>query len=209
MKLSLIPREEKFFTLLQQSASNLRATAAKLLELMENYENVSEKVAEIKRLEEAGDNIIHTIMKSLHLTFITPLDREDIALLGERLDDVVDSLEEVARYMVEYRIEHPTEKAKELARIILSCAETLEKAMGLLHYRGAKLRDLLPLTVEINRLENEADQITSQAIGELFNNGIPPIEVIKWKEVYDQLEGATDRCEDIANVLEGIVLKHA
>ncbi|MBF8267871.1 MAG: putative phosphate transport regulator [Dehalococcoidia bacterium] len=209
MKLSFLPREDKFFTLLQQSASNLTVTAAKLRDLMESYENVGEKVAEIKRLEEAGDNLIHTIMKSLHLTFITPLDREDIALLGERLDDVVDSIEEVARNMLEYRIERPTEKAKEMARIILGCAETLEKAMGLLHHRGAKLKDLLPLTVEVNRLENEADQITSQAIGELFNNGIPPIEVIKWKEVYDQLENATDRCEDIANVLEGIVLKNA
>ena len=209
MKLSFLPREEKFFFFFQQSASNLKSTAAKLLDLMENYENVGEKVAEIKRLEEVGDTIIHTIMNSLHRTFVTPLDREDIAMLGERLDDVVDSIEEVARYLVEYRIERPTDKAKELASIILECAETVERAMGLLHYRGTKLRDILPLTVEINRLENEADRVASRAIGELFSDGISPIEVLKWKEVYDQLEEATDFCEDIANLLEGIVLKNA
>jgi predicted phosphate transport protein (TIGR00153 family) len=209
MRLSFLPKEEKFFFFLQQSASNLKSTAVKLLDLMESYENVGEKVDEIKHLEEAGDQIIHTIMNSLHRTFVTPLDREDIAMLGERLDDVVDSIEEVARYLVEYQIERPTEKAKELARIILQCAVVLEEAMGLLHYRGAKLRDILPLSVELNRLENEADRVASQAIGELFKSDISPIEVFKWKEVYDQLEGATDFCEDIANLLEGIVLKNA
>ena len=108
MRLSFLPREEKFFLFLQQSAENLRHTSVKLLDLMENYENVPEKVAEIKRLEEVGDTIIHTIMTTLHKTFVTPLDREDIAALGERLDDIVDNVEEAARIMVEYHIEEPT-----------------------------------------------------------------------------------------------------
>ena len=209
MRLSFLPREEKFFLLLQQSAANLKATSAKLLDLMEHYENVPEKVAEIQELEELGDTIIHTIMTSLHKTFVTPIDREDIAVLGERLDDIVDSIEEAARIMVEYRIEEPTEKAKELARIILRCAEALEAALGLLHYRGSKLQAILPLAADINTLENEADQVTSQAMAELFNSDVSPIYVLKWKEVYSLLEGATDFCEDAANMLEGIVLKHA
>ena len=209
MRFSFLPREEKFFFFLEQSVANLKATASKMVDLMEDYQNVPEKVAEIKGLEEVGDTIIHTIMESLHRTFVTPIDREDIAMLGERLDDVVDSIEEAARYLVEYHIEEPTEKAKELTRIILRSGETLERAIGLLHFKGAKLKEILPLTVEVNSLENEADRVTSQAMAELFDNRIPPLYVLKWKEVYDQLEGAADFCEDIANVLEGIVLKHA
>ena len=209
MRLAFLPREEKFFFFLQQSAANLKITSAKLLDLMENYENVPEKVAEIKHLEEVGDTIIHTIMTSLHKTFVTPIDREDIAVLGERLDDIVDSIEEAARIMVEYRIEEPTEKAKYLTRIILRCADILETAMGLLHYRGSKLQEILPLAADINTLENEADQVTSSAMAELFNSDVSPIYVLKWKEVYSLLEEATDFCEDAANMLEGIVLKHA
>jgi predicted phosphate transport protein (TIGR00153 family) len=209
MKLSFLPREEKFFTLFQESAANVKETAVKLLDLMENYENVPEKVAEIKRLEEVGDTVIHTIMTNLHKTFVTPIDREDIAALGERLDDIVDDMEEAARLMVEYRIQESTENAKALARILLRCSETLEQAVGLLHYRGAKLNEILPLATVINTLENEADQVVSKAMAELFDDEASPIYVIKWKEVYDLLEGATDHCEIAANMLEGIVLKHA
>ncbi len=206
---SILPREDKFFFLLEQSASNLKKTSVALNELMENYENVPAKVDEIKNLEEIGDNIIHTIMTSLHKTFITPLDREDIAALGERMDDIVDSIEEAARIMVEYKIEEPTEKSKELSRIIVKCANTLEKAVGLLHSRGSKLQDILPLTAEVNTFENQADQVSSAAMAELFNEEVSAIYVLKWKEVYTLLEGATDFCEDAANMLEGIVLKHA
>ena len=206
---SILPREDKFFFLLEQSASNLKKTSVALNELMENYENVPAKVDEIKNLEEIGDNIIHTIMTSLHKTFITPLDREDIAALGERMDDIVDSIEEAARIMVEYKIEEPTEKSKELSRIIVKCANTLEKAVGLLHSRGSKLQDILPLTAEVNSFENQADQVSSAAMAELFNEEVSAIYVLKWKEVYTLLEGATDFCEDAANMLEGIVLKHA
>jgi len=209
MKLSFLPREEKFFVFFQQSAENIKETATKLLDLMENYENVPAKVAEIKRLEEVGDTVIHTIMTSLHKTFVTPLDREDIAALGERMDDIVDSIEEAARIMVEYRIEESTEEAKELARILMRCAETLEQAVGMLHFKGSKLEAILPLAADINTLENEADQVVSRAMATLFNGNKDAIYVLKWKEVYDMLEKATDFCEDAANMLEGIVLKHA
>ena len=205
---SLMPREDKFFFFLQQSAANLKKTSTALNELMENYQDVSEKVEEIKALEEVGDTIIHTIMTSLHKTFVTPLDREDIAALGERMDDIVDSMEEAARIMVEYSIEQPTETAKELTRIIVECADTLERAVILLNSKGSKLQEILPLASEINTLENKADQITSAAMAKLFNEDVSPIYVLKWKEVYNLLEGATDFCEQAANMLEGIVLKH-
>ena len=205
----LLSREERFFGLLRSSAHNLNETAKLLVDLMEDYHDVPQKIAEIKQLEEVGDHIIHEIMRNLHRTFVTPLDREDIAALGERLDDVVDSIEEAARNMIEYRIEQPTDKAVELARIIEKATAILQQAVNKLHFRGAKLRDILPDSVEVNRLENEADHVFSRAIGELFNNGISPIEVLKWREIYGQLEAAVDHCEDAANVLEGVVLKNA
>lgn len=205
---SFFAREDRFFGLLRSSANNLTEVSALLVDLMDDYQNVQEKVAEIKRLEEVGDHIIHEIMRNLHLTFVTPLDREDIALLGDRLDDVVDSIEETARLMVEYQIPEPTEEAKALARIIVKAAETLQEAIGKLHFRGSKLKSILPDAVEINRLENEADQIASQAVAKLFNDGLDPIDVMKWRDIYQQLEIATDQCEDAANVLEGVVLKN-
>ena len=208
MRFSLLPRQDIFFDLLEESAINLKLAAIQLLDLMENYENVPGKVAEIKRIENVGDNIIHRMMTELHKAFITPLDREDIATLGERLDDVVDAIEEAARYMVEYHIDTPTERARELSRIIVRCASIIEKSMVLLKIRGSKLRQIIPLKDEINELENEADQVTSHAMGELFES-YTAVDIIKWKEVYDQLEGATDRCEEIAVILEGIVIKHA
>ena len=209
MRFSLIPRNDAFFGLFIESAETINQASIALLDLMEHYENVPEKVTEIKRLEEVGDTIIHTIMTTLHKTFVTPLDREDIAALGERMDDIVDNVEEAARIMVEYQIEEPTEKARELARIIVRCADTLEKAIGMLHYRGSRLQEILPLASDINTLENEADQVHSRGMAELFNGDYSPMYVLKWKEVYTLLEGATDFCEEAANMLEGIVLKHA
>lgn len=125
------------------------------------------------------------------------------------MGDIVDSIEEAARIMVEYHIDEPTESSKELARIIVRSADTLERAMTILPSKGAKLRDILPLATEINTLENEADKVASRALGELFNSEFPALYVLKWKEVYNLLEESTDFCEDAANMLEGIVLKHA
>ena len=205
----LTPREDRFFGLIRSSVRNLHETTTALVDFMEHYENLEEKATEIQRLEEVGDHVIHQIMMNLHRTFVTPFDREDIAQLGERLDDVVDSAEEVARTMVEYGVKQPTHRAIELGRIIDQCGAVLEQAGEMLKARGGKLRDLLPLTVELNRLENEADQVASKAVGELFANETDPIEVIKWREIYSMLESATDRSEDAANVIEAVVLKHA
>ena len=207
MRFSIMPRGDAFFILLQESSANLKAVTAALLDLMQNYENVPTKVDEIKRIEEVGDQIIHRIMTKLHESFITPLDREDISRLGECLDDVVDCIEEAARYMVEYRIERTTESAIELSRILVRCSDVIDEAMGLLRKRGSKPSSMFLLKDKLNTLENEADKVTSKAMAELFES-YDAVDIIKWKEVYEQLEGATDRCEDIAAILEGIVIKN-
>ena len=209
MRLAFLPREEKFFFLLHQSAMNIHKVAVKLQDLMEDYTNVPSKVEEIKILEEFGDEAIHQIMQALHRTFVTPLDREDIALLAERLDDVVDAIEEAARTMLEYQVETPTEYAIEMSRVITRCGVELEKAVGLLSTKGRKLKEILPHAVELNSLENEGDRINSRAMGALFSSSNDTIFILKWRDIYAYLEEATDRAEDAANVLEAIVLKHA
>lgn len=209
LSLSFLPKEDRFFFLLHQSASNIREVAIRLHDLMVNFENVPAKVQEIKDLEDFGDQIIHDITHSLHRTFVTPIDREDILALAGRLDDVVDAMDEAAHYILEYKIEQPTEYARQLATIIIRCAEELERAIGLLSTKGSKLKDILPMAVEINRLENEADGVASQARGELFSENYSVTDVLKWRDIYDDLEQATDRAEDAADVLEGIVLKHS
>ena len=209
LSLSFLPKEDRFFFLLHQSALNIQQVAHRFQDLMDNFENVPEKVREIKELEDFGDQVIHDITQSLHKTFVTPIDREDILALAGRLDDVIDAIDEAAQYTLEYRIEETTEYARQLAKIIVGCADELEKALGLLSARGSKLKEILPMSVEINRLENEADQVLSRAMGELFNNGYEVTQILKWRDIYRDMEEATDRAEDAANVLEGIVLKHS
>ena len=209
MRLSILPREERFFFMLHQSAMNIQKVAARLSNLMEDYTDVPAKVAEIKVLEEFGDQVIHDIMAALHRTFVTPLDREDITALADRLDDVVDAIEEAARTMLEYQIEEPTPYAIQMAQIINRCGDELEKAVGLLNFRGSRLKEVLPHAVELNRLENEGDHVTSRAVGDLFANETDTNKILKWRDVYSYLEQATDRAEDAANILEAIVLKHA
>jgi len=205
----LSQKENRFFFLLHQSAMNIQQVAKKFHDLMENFENIEAKVKEIKDLEEFGDQVIHDITHSLHTTFLTPIDREDILDLAGRLDDVVDAIDEAAQYTLEYGIKTPTDYASQLAVIIVKCADELERATSLLGGGTSKWKEILPMAVEINRLENEADQIASQAMGNLFNNGYDVIDVLKWRDIYNDMEEATDRAEDAANVLEGIVLKHS
>lgn len=206
---SFLPKENQFFFLLHQSTVNIRDVAGRLQDLMHNFENVEAKVQEIKDREEFGDRVIHDITRALHRTFVTPIDREDILELAGRLDDVVDAIDEAAQYILEYQIEETTERAQNLSDIIVDCADELVRAMEMLSAKNSKLIDILPITVEINRLENVADREASKARGELFSNGFEIADVLKWRDIYDDLEQATDRAEDAANVLEGIVLKHS
>ena len=181
--------------------------AKELNQFFQNYTNVPQKVARMTELEHNGDAITHQIMEQLHSTFVTPLDREDIALLTERLDDVMDFMEGAANAMLVYRIEQPTERARELTAILVAITNELVVAVPLLRSRS-KMKEILGHCVEINRLENEADAVVRAALAELFDDGTPLADVIKWREIYEHLENAVDKGEDVANVLEGVVLKH-
>ncbi|MGB2855834.1 MAG: DUF47 family protein [Dehalococcoidia bacterium] len=201
-----MPREPKFFDLFEKSVANVAKAAKELADFLEDYTNVPLKVARITELEHEGDAITHQIMEQLHRTFITPLDREDIALLTERLDDVMDFIEDAANAMLLYRIEQPTTRAREMAAILVTMTSELVVAVPLLRNRS-KMKEILEHCVEINRLENEADAIIRHALAELFDD-TPIADVIKWREIYEHLETAADKGEDVANVLEGVVLKH-
>jgi len=208
VRFSLIPRNYRFFDLLHDSAKNLVETGDALLDLMEHYQNVEMKTAHIRELEHKGDAITHEIMARLHKTFVTPIEREDIARLADRLDDVMDHIEEATAAMKIYEVSGPTTHSVEMADIVRLMTVKVEEAISRLpdHRR---LRDILPYCVELNRLENVADELFRKAMAELFHSEIAPAEIIKWRDIYRQLEAATDRCEDVANLLEGIVLRHA
>ncbi|HEY49564.1 MAG TPA: DUF47 domain-containing protein [Dehalococcoidia bacterium] len=205
-RFSIMPKEPKFFDLFEKSVDNVAVAARELSNLFEDYTNLQIKVARITELEHQGDAITHRIMEQLHRTFVTPIDREDIALLTERLDDVMDFIEDAANAMLLYRIEQPTTRAKEMATILVKMSNELMEAVPRLRNRS-KMKGILGHCVEINRLENEADAIARLALAELFD-GTPLPDVIKWREIYEHLENAVDKGEDVANVLEGVVLKH-
>jgi hypothetical protein len=204
----MIPRETKFYDLFEKSAGNLVVAAGKLVDLFDDYRDVEAKVEVIKDLEHEGDTITHEIMQSLHRTFVTPIDREDIALLANSLDDVMDFMEAAARTAFLYRVTRPTDRVRELASIILKVTYKLNEVMPLLRRRD-QFKQILKQCVEINSLENEADDVHHAALAELFDNTRDVREIIKWREIYEHMESATDRGEDVANVLEAVVLKHA
>jgi predicted phosphate transport protein (TIGR00153 family) len=207
-KFSLMPREHKFFDLFEQATKNIYDAAKVLKEMLESWQFIDSRVAEITEMEHQGDTITHQIISLLHRTFITPFDREDIALLAHTMDDIIDFIHASADAMFIYKIASPTQRAKELADVVLQGASEMEKAVAGLRKRS-DFKNMLERCVELNRLENVADRIYRAAIGELFDNSMDMAEVIKWREIYEHLESATDRCEDVANVLEGVALKHA
>ena len=206
-KFPFIPREEKFFELFEEGAHNAVKAAQRLKELVDTWKNVEGTVSEITELEHEGDRITHQIMERLHRTFVTPFDREDIALLAHSLDDVTDFIHAASDAMLIYKIDRPSQRAKELADIIVQAAAEVERALPQLR-RRAQLKQVLERCVEINRLENMADRVFRSAVGELFDDSTDIAHVIKWREIYEHMESATDRCEDVANVLEGVALKH-
>jgi predicted phosphate transport protein (TIGR00153 family) len=207
-KFSFLPREEKFFDLFIESARNMVKAAKGLEDMLDNWENIGVKAAEVAELEHEGDSITHQIVALLHRTFVTPFDREDIALLSHTMDDITDFIDAAADAIFIYKIKEPTKRAKELAETIVQAAEEVEKAVLLLRNRS-ELKKIMDHCVELNRLENRADKIYRSALGELFDDGKDTAFVIKWREIYEHMESATDRCEDVANVLEGVALKHA
>ena len=204
-----MPRDDRFYGLLRQGTELVLEASEAFVGLLDHYDEREARVAQLTEIEARGDRVIHEIMRNLHRTFVTPIDREDIARLAEHLDDVVDAIEESAKLLEQYQVLEPKDSMKELARIVLDSARELMEAIEKLRFRGAKLQEVLPHCIEVNRLENVADDITTKAIAELFEGAESPIEVIKLKDIYAMLEHTADLCEDAANVLEGIVLKHA
>lgn len=204
----IFSKEGRFFELLLRSAENVYASAAQLVELM-TPEEPSHKIAKnIKDLEHKGDEFTHEIIRKLDQTFITPIDREDIHTLACVIDDVLDLIEAVADRMVLFKITRPTAAARELAQLIQSATKEICQGVALL----GKAKDheiIYKHCVEIKRLEEEADHINREATAQLFEAEHDPITVIKWHEIYEFLEEAMDRSEDVANILESVVLKHA
>jgi len=199
----------EFYDMFEQETANLVTAAEKLVDFFEKYENVEEKAKELKALEHRGDVLTHEIIARVHRSFVTPIDREDITLLAHSLDDVMDFIEAAGRTAYLYNIAQPTERARELAQIVVKMAHKLNEVVPRLR-RREQFPWILKQCVEINSLENEADDVQHAALAELFEVcRTDACEVIKWREIYGHLENATDRGEDVANVLEGIVLKHA
>jgi uncharacterized protein len=205
---SLIPQNRRFYSLFRDLAHVLTTTSEALVDLLEHYQNVDMKASHLKSLEHDADGITHELYRLVHQTFVTPFDREDIAALAQSLDDVVDYVESAGTTLHIYGIEAPTKPALDMADIIrLQCVQ-IEKAMDLLGQKG-KLRSILDVAMEINRLENEADTLFLNTMGELFQGERPTIEIIRWRDIYEALESATDSAENVAHALESIVLKHA
>jgi len=208
-KFSFIPKDMEFYDLFEKETSNLVIAAHKLVDFFDNYENVEAKAKELKDLEHQGDVITHEIVARAHRSFVTPIDREDITLLAQSLDDVMDFIEAAGRTASLYHIAQPREPARELAKIVVKMAMKLNEVIPRLR-RHDQFPWILEQCVEINTLENDADDVQHAALAELFEVcTTDTCEVIKWREIYEHLENATDRGEDVANVLEGIVLKHA
>jgi uncharacterized protein len=199
----LIPKDNSFFEMFSQMSDNLIAGARALVDLFEHYEDIERKIDDIRRMERVGDELTHTVLTKLNQSFITPFDREDIHQLASKLDDVLDFIYASATRIVMYRITDPPAAAGEIAKIILMQSQELQKAVSLLQKNG----NILSHCVEINRLENEADLVSQHSIARLFENERDPINLIKIKELLEFLERATDKAEDVANVLETVVLK--
>ena len=207
-KFSLIPRDMEFYDLFEKETANLVVAGQRLVDFFDKYENVETKAKELKALEHQGDIITHEIIARVHRSFVTPIDREDITLLAHSLDDVMDLIEAAGRTANLYHIAQPTERARELARIVNKMTLKLNEVMPRLRRRD-QFPWILRQCVEINTLENEADDVQHAALAELFEVcRADTCEVIKWREIYDHLENATDRGEDVANILEGVVLKY-
>jgi predicted phosphate transport protein (TIGR00153 family) len=200
----LIPREEKFYDDFKALADELRRGAGILEEMVAPQHPVWDKADEIKEVEHKCDFITHEIIQRLNRTFVTPLDREDIHALARSLDDVMDAIDAAAALIRLYRLNTVRPGVREMARIITASTEQIRLAVEALE----KHTSVVAAAVETNRLENEADRIHQQSVSQLFDDERDPIAVMKWKETLDFLEAATDRCEDVANVLEGVVVKH-
>ena len=203
----LMPRENVFFDLIEESARNVQKGSESLLDLLNNWVDVQEKAKRIKEIEHAGDQLTHKIFERLNKTFITPIDREDIHDIASRLDDILDFIDTAVNRMLLYKVAGPTQDAKALGECLVAATSAVVEAVH-------KMRDLkdpdgiIKLAIVIHTHENVGDRLVQKALADLFEMS-NPIDIIKWKDIYQDLETATDRCEDVANALESVVLKNA
>jgi predicted phosphate transport protein (TIGR00153 family) len=197
--------DREFFDLFEEAGGNIVRAADLLDQLFRAWPDNPELVRSVVICEQDGDRITHDLIRKLNSTFVTPIDREDILVLASALDDIVDYIEEAADYLVLYKIEAPMEQAQRLTHVLLESTRQIAEAIPRL--RG--FRDISHYTIEINRLENDGDRITREAVAALFDGGIDPMVVIRWKDIYDRLEAAIDATERVANILEGVVIKNA
>jgi predicted phosphate transport protein (TIGR00153 family) len=198
-------KDRAFFDLFEEAAANIVRGADLLDQMLAHYPDRADLARDIVICEQEGDRITHDVHQRLNSTFVTPIDREDVLKLVSDLDDIVDLIDEVADYLGLYKIEAPMEQAQRLAHVLLQSARQIAEAMP-------RLRTFAPIshyTVEIHRLENDGDRISRDAIASLFESGIDPLVVIRWKDIFERLEEAIDACEDVANTLEGIVIKNS
>ena len=203
---NLIPKEVRFFDYFDQQSANILEAARLLHELTHDFRDARAKTHAIKEVEHRGDMVTHEIVKKLNTTFITPLDREDIHDLATRLDDVLDYIEAAAERLVVYRIKEPTSACRAMADVIVQITQATDRTIKCLRTMDPGFHEH---AVEVNRLENSADNLLRDSLAALFDEQGDPIEVIKWKEIYETMEIVTDRCEDVANVIESIILKMA
>jgi len=203
MRFRLIPREQSFFDLFEQLANKVQEGTDGLLDLLKNYSDLERKSARVLDIEHQGDEITHEVMRRLNTTFITPFDREDIHRLASSLDDVLDHVEAAAEYLRLHKIEQPLPQMVALAETLAQAAGVGASAMPSLR----KMKGMDSYWVEINRLENEGDRLYRQTIAELFSGEFKAMDVLKWKDIIEEIEAAIDRLEDVANTIEGIVLK--
>ena len=202
---ALIGRDSTYFTLFEASATNLVRAADLLDQLMASWPERPQLAREVLLCEQEGDRITADIISRLNQTFVTPIEREDIVELATALDDVLDFAEEVADFMGLYKIEAPMEQGQRLAHILLQATRQISEAMPMLRNFG----DLNPHTSEVHRLENDGDRVVREAMASLFDTGIDPMVVIRWKDIFERLEEAIDAAETVADVLESVIIKNS
>ena len=203
--ISLFPKEEDFFALFRKQAAVVRKGCDQLHEMARTFDDLEGRAAELKKVEHEGDLLTHEIIERLNRTFITPLEREDIHGLASGLDDVLDSAEAIGSRLVLFNIRSMTPEALHLTEILQLCGVQLERTVAQLK----DFKSLMPYTIELNRLENEADAVSRDAVADLFSGRHETLDVLRWKEIYGRLEAAADQCEDVANIIEAIVLKNS
>jgi hypothetical protein len=202
-----IPKDEKFYDLFEELANKIEEGGIMFTDILNNYEQSEAKIAKLKEIEHEADIITHRTYEKMHRTFLTPLDREDIYNLVNKMDSVLDMIEAAAVRMQLYKIKKPADEIKELARILNEAIKKVKKIVHALRDKK-KSKEILEDCVEINTLENEGDIVLRMTMARLFEREKDPFELIKWKEIFERIEESIDVCEDVSNIIEGIVLKH-